>query len=112
LVFTPFQILSLLTEDIELGNQAFGRGFGPISSGDCCERLTHHWQIVEPSRGMLELLHLKEDVTGKRWHWVEDLLLVFTCSDQNISKLASPKKIESELQTYTKNGGILEKSAS
>jgi len=101
LVFTPFQILSLLTEDIELGNQAFGRGFGPISSGDCCERLTHHWQIVEPSRGILELLHLKEDVTGKRWHWVVAhccwCLPLLTCLDQNISKLASPKKIESEI---------------
>ncbi|CAL1168810.1 unnamed protein product [Cladocopium goreaui] len=32
---------------------------------DCCERLTHHWQIVEPSRGILELLHLKEDASAK-----------------------------------------------
>lgn len=32
---------------------------------DCCERLTHHWQIVEPSRSILELLHLKEDASAK-----------------------------------------------
>lgn len=32
---------------------------------DCCERLTHDWQIVEPSRGILDLLRLKEDASAK-----------------------------------------------
>ena len=36
-----------------------------LLSGDCCERLTHDWQIVEPSRGILDLLRLKEDVPGQ-----------------------------------------------
>eukprot|EP00435_Cladocopium_sp_Y103_P029811 s3001_g7.t1 len=32
---------------------------------DCCERLTHDWQIVEPSRAILDLLRLKEDASAK-----------------------------------------------
>ena len=34
-------------------------------SGDCCERLTHDWQIAEPSRAILDLMSLKEDVPGQ-----------------------------------------------
>ena len=37
--------------------------------GDCCERLSHDWQIVGPSQSTLGLLQVRDPVPCRHLHW-------------------------------------------